>query len=127
MKAFDQFEPINSICKAEDKFPEFYKGSALTFTGIVCEEAPLYLNFFKEKGIEIDEKVTCYLTEGRYMNMYYNLKGNVAYQDDLHFLIIPLKVFKDGQIGKLALLRLQIGGRWFDDIVDNNKRHMEGE
>lgn len=50
MKAFDQFEPINSICKAEDKFPEFYKGSALTFTGIICEEAPLYLNFFKKKG-----------------------------------------------------------------------------
>lgn len=127
MKAFDQFEPINSICKAEDKFPEFYKGSALTFTGIICEEAPLYLNFLKENGIEIDEKVTCYFTEGRYMNMYYDLKGDVAYPDNLHFLIIPLKAFKDGQIGKLALLRLQVDGRWFDDIVDNNERHMKGE
>jgi len=61
------------------------------------------------------------------MNMYYNLKGDVAYQADLHFLIIPLKAFKDGQFGELALLRLQIGGRWFDDIVDNNERHMKGE
>lgn len=56
MKAFDQFEPINSICKAEDKFPEFYKGSALTFTGIICEEAPLYLNFSKKRGLKLTKK-----------------------------------------------------------------------
>ena len=56
MKAFDQFEPINSICKAEDKFPEFYKGSALTFTGVVCEEAHCIWIFSKKRELRLMKK-----------------------------------------------------------------------
>ena len=35
-----------------------------------------------------------------------------------HFLAFPL----DGlNVNKLAILKLQLGDRWFDDIVDNLK------
>ena len=27
---------------------------------------------------------------------------------------------------KIAIPRFQVGGRWFDDIVDNNRRREEG-
>ena len=36
------------------------------------------------------------------------------------FVSIPLNMFKN--IGKLAILKLQFGARWLDDIVDNNAR-----
>lgn len=59
---------------------------------------------------------------GKDMNEIYNLSGNNRYQDDFHFLAFPL----DGlNVGKLAMFKLAMGDRWFDDIVDNNRRKEE--
>ena len=49
------------------------------------------------------------------MNDKYNLTDNNAYKEDLTIVSVidinPLKI---------ALKRFSVGGRWFDDIVDNN-------
>ena len=103
-----------------DKFEEFENGSALTFTGIIPEEAQEYVDYFKDYS-EVDETVDAYIFEGKLMNEHYNLAGNVRYKNDLHFLVVPLDAFKN--VEKVALERFQIGGRWFDDIVANNARH----
>lgn len=59
---------------------------------------------------------------GEDMNKEYGLTGDNRYPDDLHFLCFPL----DGlDIGKLAMFKLRMGDRWFDDIVDNNARREE--
>ncbi len=56
------------------------------------------------------------------MNMNYGLIGNNAYQDNLTCLMFPL----DGlNAGRLAMFRLRMGDKWFDDIVDNNRRRQE--
>jgi len=56
---------------------------------------------------------------GAEMNVHYHLTGDNAYPDDLHFLAFPL----DGlDVGKLAMFKLRMEDRWFDDIVSNNAR-----
>jgi len=58
--------------------------------------------------------------EGSDMNREYDLKGDNAYKDDLHFLAFPL----DGlDTDKLAIFKLRHRNRWFTDIVDNNERN----
>lgn len=53
---------------------------------------------------------------GKDINEELELEGNNRYQDDLHFLAFNL----DGlNIGKLALFKIKMQDRWFDDIVDN--------
>ena len=58
---------------------------------------------------------------GKEMNAYYGLKGNNAYPASYRFLAFPL----DGlDVSKLAVFKLRMGDRWFDDIVDNNARRQ---
>ena len=65
-----------------------------------------------------------YTWKGKLMNQIYMLTGSNAYPEDLTFVSIPLNMFKN--IEKLAILKLQFGARWLDDIVDNNA-HRELE
>lgn len=112
--------------KAEDAkkyFEEFYGDSSLTFIGVIPEEAHLYRDWF-EKYTTVDKTKPCYLYTGKMMNDYYGLTGRNAYPDDLHIITFKLNTFES--IGKIAVPRFQIGGRWFDDIVENNRRHQEG-
>jgi len=53
------------------------------------------------------------------MNDYYNLTGSNAYQNSLNFLAFSLDNLN---INKLAMFKLRCQDRWFDDIVDNNRR-----
>ena len=66
-----------------------------------------------------------YTWKGELMNQIYQLIGANAYPEDLTFVSIPLNMFKN--IGKLAILKLQLGARWLDDIVDNNARRELGK
>ena len=51
------------------------------------------------------------------MNDLGKLSNDNRYPDDITFLAFPL----DGlDIGKLAMFKLKMGDRWFDDIIDNN-------
>lgn len=105
--------------QAKEKFEEFYNGSALTISGMIPEEAQLYVDYFGEHT-GIKEGVAGYIYTGKVMNDHYNLSGDNRYPDDIHFLTIPNEAFENAMA--IAIPRFQVGGRWFDDIVDNNAR-----
>lgn len=59
---------------------------------------------------------------GEDINKYYNVIECDKFKNDLHFLAFNL----DGlNIGKLAMFKLRMGDRWFDDIVNNLKKESE--
>lgn len=62
-----------------------------------------------------------FTTNGRAVNEYAEPENwRDAYKDDLTFLMFPL----DGlDISRLAIFKLQMQDRWFDDIVDNMNDH----
>lgn len=101
------------------KFDEFYDDWDLTFTGVIENEWNLYVDFIKGCS-PINEDSEVYYFKGKLMNKKYNLKGKVAYNDDLGFLVIKMRDVES--IDRIALPMRLIGGRWFNDIVDNNKR-----
>lgn len=94
-----------------------YEGSYYTITGAggdLQEWKDGYNNLLKENGIgEISEWVEF---SGKDMNEEFDLTGDNRYPDDLHFLAFSLEGL---DVGKLALFKLQMGDRWFDDIVGN--------
>ena len=106
-----------------DIFDEMYNGSYYTILG--CGESldewiENYEKWLKQGEIGIPKN--WYKFTGKQMNDKYGLYGNVAYPKDLICLSFPL----DGlNTGKLAIFKIEYQDRWFDDIVDNNKRHME--
>ena len=57
------------------------------------------------------------------MNLAYGLTGDNAYRDDLH--IVSVKLSDIENVGAIVIPRFQVGGRWFDDIVANNRRREE--
>lgn len=117
-KEFELIEATDDdIIKLED-------GSALTFEGLASDEDSLkaMIDFFKEKTkITIPAKI--YHLTGAKMNSMYGLTGSNAYPDDLNIISLPLDNWKD--IGNLPMIKFKIGARWFDDIVDNNRRRQE--
>ena len=54
------------------------------------------------------------------MNKEYELHLNNAYQDDLTIVSVM-----DIDSLPIIIQRFTIGARWFDDIVDNNRRREE--
>lgn len=108
-----------------NKLQKAYEGSYYTITGVggdLQEWKDGYAKMLKEQGIgEIKEWIEF---TGADMNYEYDLFGNNAYPDDLHFLAFPLDNL---DIGKLAIFKLKMQDRWFDDIVDNNARRANKE
>ena len=96
-----------------------YNGSAFTFEGLDTsrESMKSLMTALKDYvNPEMDE-LTIYVVKGSLMNDRYGLWKD-PYPDRLSIVAIPTNQFKD--IGKLAMFKLQVGARWFDDIVDNN-------
>ena len=105
-------------------FEKMYNGSYYTITGAggdLQEWKDGYAEMFREQGIgEIKEWE--HFT-GKEMNDEFGLTGDNRYPDDFNFLAFPL----DGlEIGMLAIFKIRMRDRWFDDIVDNNshREHM---
>lgn len=103
-----------------DLLDEFYKDWSLTFVGVIQTEVPLYLDFLREYT-KVNDRV--YIFKGKMMNEKYHLTGDNRYSDDLTFMVVKLEDIED--VGKVALPRFEIGGRWFNDIVDKNARQEE--
>ena len=62
-----------------------------------------------------------YVIEGNLMNREYNLTGDNAYPEtDCTILCIKLDDMERPMA--VTLPRFAVGGRWFDDVVDNNAR-----
>lgn len=59
------------------------------------------------------------------MNDNYNLTGSNAYPNNLTLISIKTDDIKN--LNAIIIPRFEVGGRWFDDIVDNNARREEIE
>lgn len=107
----------------EEIFSAAHKGSYYTILGCgggLDEWTTGYTQFLEKAGIGTPKQFITF--RGADMNMNYGLIGNNAYQDNLTCLMFPL----DGlNAGRLAMFRLRMGDKWFDDIVDNNRRRQE--
>lgn len=102
-----------------------YEGSYYTITGAggnLQEWKDGYAEWMKERGIG---EPACWIEfTGKDMNETFALTGERRYRDDLHFLAFPLDRL---DIGKLAMFKIEMRDRWFDDIVDNNARMEDYE
>ena len=114
---------IKIIPADEEKIRELENDSAFTWEGLsgLKNDKGVILDEFKKADVLNDvETFEFYIWKGKLMNQIYQLIGSNAYPEDLTFVSIPLNMFKN--IRKLVILKLQLGARWLDDIVDNNAR-----
>lgn len=112
---------INVITKAQ--LDALYNQSALTFEGLCPDEENLesVKEWLDDYGAILkDTEPTFHITTGELMNTTYGLTGINAYHDDLYIVSVT-----DIDQMKIAIPRFEVGGRWFDDIVDNNVRREE--
>ena len=103
---------------------KLYNCSALTFIGLESTDENLeqLVNWIR-KYSEISDPLNIYIIQGNVMNREYGLTESNAYKNDLSIVSIDLNDIKD--VKKITIPRFEIGGRWFDDIVNNNMFRQE--
>lgn len=105
-------------CTADD-LQALYDDSALTFEGTTLSDDNLYFLVRWMGSCNCHMlKQDFYVVSGKLMNEHYGLTGSNAYPDDLNILCIKLSDLDNYQ--GIVMPRFMIGGRWFDDVVDNN-------
>lgn len=121
---FDEMSRYELVQADINKLDEFYNDSSLTFEGCTTDKDNIdYLyNWLKELGCikKGNSPLAIYTYKGSLMNYKYNLTGGNKYPPDLNMITVMLKDINFN--GKLPLARMELGGRWFDDIVENNSR-----
>lgn len=114
-----KFRTINST---EKDLEDLYNDNSLTIEGLREDSIHDFVDDFE---FLMREEISCldvYVTKGALMNRTYGLTGTNAYPDDLSIVSIKLENFREGALGHVAMKRFSCGGRWFNDIVDNNAR-----
>ena len=111
---------INVFTK--EQLDVLYNQSALTWEGLDTSEENL--NAVKEwlsehKAIVEGTEPTFHVIKGKLMNNAYGLTDDNAYHEDLNLVSVT-----DINQVPITLPRFEVGGRWFDDIVDNNIRRQ---
>jgi 5'(3')-deoxyribonucleotidase len=101
----------------KEQLNKLYGNSAFTIEGLADDSIPDLINWLEENTVFTTDNPIVYVTKGRVMNTEYLLTDNKAYQEDLTIVSVI-----DIDSLKIALKRFSVGGRWFDDIVDNNAR-----
>ena len=99
----------------KEQLDNLYNHSAFTIEGLAEESISDLMNWLKENTVFTTENPIVYVTKGKVMNTEYSLVGNKAYAEDLTIVSII-----DIDLLRIALKRFSVGGRWFDDVVDNN-------
>ena len=107
----------------KEQLDALYNQSALTWEGLDSSEENL--NAVKEwlsehKTIIEGTEPKFHIIKGKLMNDTYGLTDDNAYHEDLNIVSIT-----DINQVPIAIPRFEVGGRWFDDIVDNNIRRQE--
>lgn len=103
----------------KEQLDELYNSSALTLIGLENSDESInqFIDWIK-KYSEVSNPLNVYIISGSTMNKQYNLTGNNRYNDDLTIVSIKNQDIK--QLMRIVIPRFEIGGRWFDDIVNNN-------
>lgn len=95
-------------------------GSALTIEGLRLDSIPDFIKWVEKLTALKNRKV--YVITGKTMNTIYKLTGKNAYPKDLNLVSIDLDDMEDSS--KVVIPRFTVGGRWLDDIIDNNNYHQ---
>lgn len=106
------------ILTTKQELKGLYDTSALTWEGLSTTEENLQgvEDWLKSNGVDTSKAVVNIIS-GNTMNTIYKLHGTNAYKDDLNIVSIT-----GIDTSKVVIARFQVGARWFDDVVDNNKR-----
>ena len=96
-----------------------YNQSALTLEGLSSDEENLKAvrDWLEEHKAIIYIEPDFHIIKGKLMNEVYSLTGNNAYPENCTLVSVT-----DIDQAKIVFSRFEVGGRWFDDIVDNNLR-----
>lgn len=113
---------INEITTPEE-LERLYKGSALTFTGLYPDEENLSQMLGWIENYTPLKRERVFVVKGATMNRVYGLTQENAYLDDLNIVCVSLEDMENPMA--IALPRFSIGGRWFDDVVDNDARRQQ--
>ena len=117
----DKMKKIMVETKAQ--LEELVKESALTWEGLDTSDESLQQVFDWIKGYTPLKCERVYITKGAVMDAVYGLTGDNAYQPDCSIVSVRLSDMEKPMA--IALPRFRVGGRWLDDIVDNNRRREE--
>ena len=107
----------------KEQLNNLYEQSALTWEGLTADEENL--NAVKEwlnvhGALLEDTEPIFHIIAGDFMNTVYGLTSSNAYEDDLTIVSVT-----DIDLMKVVIPRFEVGGRWFDDVVDNNASREE--
>lgn len=105
------------IFSAED-LEMLYNDSAFTIEGLSLDSIPDMVKWVE--GYTKLKNKRVYVISGETMNTYCGNTGNNAYPKELNIVAIKLSDMKNPM--NITLPRFQVGGRWFDDVVENNRR-----
>ncbi len=118
MSAKTQMTKVNVTTQLQ--LDDLCNDSAFTIEGFKADDENLtkLLDWIKARTSLKRECV--FITKGEVMNRVYHLTRTNRYPNDLNIVSVKLSDMQD--CDKLIIDRFAIGGRWFDDIVDNNLR-----
>ena len=102
----------------KEQAQKLYDNSAFTIEGLAMDSCNDLLEWIKNYTPVKNERF--YVIDGCVMNKLYGLTGSNAYPDDTHIVCMMLDDMEKPMA--IAMPRFSIGGRWFDDVVDNNLR-----
>ena len=110
----------------KEQLDELYKDWSLTIEGLAPDEGNLkqLLDWVKELTPLKREDV--YTIEGSVMNLMYGLTGTNAYPvTDCTLVCVKLADMEHSD--RVTMPRFDIGGRWFYDVVENNRMREEAK
>ena len=104
-----------------------YNDSAFTYIWLLDEakEYESLENFlFDNCKLKRPEEVIMYKASGGLVNDTFELEWKNRFPRDLNIVLMPLSNFFKDEIWRLAIIKLQIWARRFDDIINNSKPEM---
>ena len=107
---------------AKANLREAYNGSYYTILGAggdLQEWVDGYNQMLAEEGI--GKPTAWFYAKGAAVNKEFGLTGNETFKARLTILFFPLD---DLDIGRLAIFKLRMSDRWFDDVIDNSLRRL---
>ena len=113
---------INIINATDTDLDELYADNSLTFTAMKLDKPDDFLpivEWMNENGCDMKSGDVYYFT-GELMNKHYSLTEENVYPNDMHFVAVKLSNLTN--VLAIAVPSKFIYGRWFNDIVDNNRR-----
>lgn len=99
-----------------DILQELVDHSALTIEGLALDSVGDFVAWIESYTPLKNRRV--FITKGSLANAQWNLTGDNAYPDDLNIASVKLDDMDNYE--KIVMPRFQVGGRWMDDIYDNN-------